>query len=91
MKARRVTESMAENASTMIFGFPTLSGALLLPDPLEHAVAGIMIATADATPTFWLFIALRIRGIAVIHDRGRQRGCGARLMCWPGVVNDRIS
>ena len=47
----RPAESLAGNAPTTIFGFSTLSGALLLPDPLEHAVVSIMIATAAARPT----------------------------------------
>jgi hypothetical protein len=29
-------------------------------------------------------------GLGRAFARGRQQGCGARLMCWPGVVNGLI-
>jgi hypothetical protein len=63
---------IAGNASTTISDFSVLSGALLLPDPLEHAVASIMIATADAMPDFLDFHYAPTSGAAVMSRAGRH-------------------
>jgi hypothetical protein len=43
-----------------MFVFSMLSRAVLLPDPLEHPAASIMIAAVDATPTCRNFIVLAL-------------------------------
>src|SRR5215469_18528486 len=61
--------------------FSTFSGAALLLDPFEHPAASIMIATADATPTFWNLIVSLAELPGHVHDWAASANTAGRQ--WP--------